>query len=139
MNQLIVVTIITVLTILFSNSIYATQLNSKNCSPPHHFQIIGPVNSHIMKVKRFEYEGNNLEVRNITSDGFDVVSINEQDCIVGAIELKVGTDKAHWSEMTMVDSDHKITIISKDILNNFHVELFDETNWPDINIVYVQD
>ncbi|TAL61703.1 MAG: hypothetical protein EPN84_07565 [Legionella sp.] len=138
MNRLIF-TIVAGITIFITNDLFAKGVMQGDCLFPRHFSIMGPPNTHIMKVQIDKSENNNLRVSNIKSNGFDLALLNEQNCSGGTIDLIVGTDKENFCEITMVNSSNRIKSRFLSCRNDFYTQYFDyEITEANISLVFYQ-
>jgi|GEM_PF-5937040 len=138
MNQLFLNTVAGLI-ILISNNIFAKGLAPEDCFFPRHFSIIGPANTHIKRVQVEKSGTNNLQVKNIKSNGFDLVLLNKQNCSGGTIDLIVGTDEEHWCEIVIVNSSNRINSRYISSHNDFYTKYFDyEISEANIPLVFFQ-
>jgi len=132
-------TILAIVTVMMSMNSLAVETNTKSCDYgfPHHFEIIGPENTHIISLEELGHEWFNVSVTNKTDTSFDVVQDNEKKCRGGAVSLTVGTDAYHYAEYVLVDGEKNITKISSREMNRFGMKEIIQ-NIPNYQIIFEQ-
>ena len=130
-----------IITIIFAATIIKPvfAFTTKNCSFPHHFAIVGPKGTKIAKVQIDTYPQNNLAIANATSNSFDSVLINGNNCTGGVISLRVGTDGVHWADIILLDFESKMSINYITETNRFNLKEIDASNKPYYQVIFVQN
>lgn len=123
------------LTSLLSLNINAWE---KTCYFPQHFIITGPTNTRIIQVQAIK---NSIITAVKTSDtSFDVFDTTDCEEGIRGIELKVGSDNKHKSDMLFVDCpDSLIQVVSLSEFNGFNFKKFQNMNKSNFQIIYEQD